>query len=338
MGRPGIYFSQEDREKIKKMYIEERKSRNQIAEYFKVGPGVIDRIFREEKIQSRGLNYLEIDEEIADKIVDNYVNKKMGLIPSGKEFGYNQYRVEKILKMRGIKKRTYLESKEIGEYRKYNCNKNYFKHQSSNMAYILGFLAADGNISKRENGIFIELQAQDKEILEKIKKETECERPIDDYIKNTTGQHLVKFKNWCKAWKEDLKIYGIVPAKTFILQPPHFLDEKYYIDYIRGYFDGDGSISYSPKGCHYVFTISGASKPVVEWIREIFANKYGITNNGITIQDLPSGHQMYKIDYYSRDKIEKIYNILYTKDSLFLQRKKEKFTTFINKIHETSNP
>ena len=109
---------------------------------------------------------IEINEEIEKQVLHNYVDLNMSLCKSGEEFNLKQFHVESILQKYGVNKRTYTEAKQLG--RKFPCNDNFFKVQSSNMAYILGLLAADGSVSKKENLIAIQLKATDKEILEKI--------------------------------------------------------------------------------------------------------------------------------------------------------------------------
>lgn len=39
----------------------------------------------------------------------------------------------------------------------------------------------------------------------------------------------------------DFKKYGVPPRKSLILKPP-LIDKQFYLPYILGYFDGDGSI------------------------------------------------------------------------------------------------
>ena len=49
--------------------------------------------------------------------------------------------------------------------RKYKINDNYFAIQNDKMAYMLGFLMADGNVSKTENLIQINLSEMDSDFL-----------------------------------------------------------------------------------------------------------------------------------------------------------------------------
>ena len=60
------------------------------------------------------------------------------------------------------------------------------------MAYILGLIASDGNIAKKENKITIQLSAEDKNILEKIKEITKSSRSLDNYI-TKNNRDTIKF-------------------------------------------------------------------------------------------------------------------------------------------------
>ena len=50
-------------------------------------------------------------------------------------------------------------------------NDNFFKKWSSEMAYVLGFFTADGNMTKHKNGgCYIEFTSNDRKLLEIVKK------------------------------------------------------------------------------------------------------------------------------------------------------------------------
>ena len=236
--------------------------------------------------------------------------------------------VEKILRKYGIKKRTYTESKQEG--RKYSCNDDYFKVQSPNMAYILGLIASDGSVSKKENLIAIQLLESDKSILEEIRKETQSERPLSMYTRKNTGHIIATFRVWSKSWKDDLAHYGIVPNKTFILKPPELLKPEYRIDFIRGYFDGDGSIYSNPSQNKLGVDIVGASKEMMEWIHNELVNHYHLMLPRPATEVLNNGTVMYKVRTNSKEEVKKIYELLYSNGGLCMQRKKRKFETLLN--------
>lgn len=267
-------------------------------------------------------------EEIEKKAIYNYLELHQGLQTAGKEFGISQFMMEKILKKYGIKKRSYTEAKQI--VRKYPCNDDYFKNQNSDMAYILGLLASDGSISKKENLVAIQLQEEDKEILEKIRQLTKVERPLEEYIRKETNHKICSFRNWSSEWKKDLSHYGIIPLKTFTLKPPYFLNKNYTIDYIRGYFDGDGSIYQVSSQNRIFFEICGASKIVIDWIYDCLVNQYHILVNKKLTEVLSNGTIIYKIKIGSKDELLKLYNLLYNDTNLYLERKKKKFENLLN--------
>lgn len=301
-----------------------------ISEHFHCSASAIKNVLKKNNVPFRTVSEAKkqpINEKDKETLVYHYVTLKQGLVSSGKAIGVSQKKAKSILESCGVKIRTYEESKQLT--RRYKIDDNFFKTQNRNMAYILGLIASDGNVAKKENQIGIQLLSKDKDILEKIKEVTKSSRPLDRYI-TKDGKDTTKFAIHSAEWKKDLANYGIVPAKTFNLTPPFFLRPSYRIDYIRGYFDGDGCITFGKHGTSPSWSIVGASYSVVSWIRETLANDYGIITNSIETSTLLSGKKMYRITYYGFTKIKSIYNALYTDSPLFLQRKKEKFQTILN--------
>lgn len=304
---------------------------NTIAKYFDCSPNAIKTVLKNNNIKIRTISEAnggeKISQEIAEKIIYNYVILGQGLATCGKEYGLSQFHSTKLLKEYGVKLRTYVEAKDC--LRKYSIDDNFFKHQNHDMAYILGFIAADGNVAKKENCISIEVHEKDKELLEDIKRITKSDRELKFYIhKRDFGEDTptCKFQVWSLKWKKDLAVYNIVPNKTLTLKPPYFLDEEYQISFIKGYFDGDGSIYSDKNNKRKTVSIGGASKEMIEWIRDIFANKYGIIGSYIK-EKTSSGLPYYKLLYSSKNAVKEIYNLWYIKDSssIYLNRKKKRF-------------
>lgn len=323
-----IEFSEQQTKDIIHKYTIEKMSHARIAKIYNVSANVIRNLLINNNIPSRDRT-TEIPNDIVEQILDRYVNQHYGLQSAGAPWGYSQKVVDTLLKKAGIQKRNYTESKQIK--RLYELDDNFFKVQNANMAYILGFIAADGNVALKENSISIQLQKSDEQIVQDIKNITKSTRPLDYYLTNA-GHETVKFQVWSAEWKKDLAVYNIIPHKTFILKPPIFLNSKYYIDYIRGYFDGDGSISYrsdNVKRCSW--EIIGMSREVIEWIKNVLLEQYGIIcTNGITMRYTNNNEKVYKVGYYSKEKIQKLYNALYYEENcLCLKRKKEKFETIL---------
>ena len=252
-------------------------------------------------------------------MVYNYTVLKRGVNAIGKDLGVTGLTIQRHLKKMGVKIRNSQEAK--GECRAYNVNDNYFKIQSHNMAYILGFLASDGGVSKNTNHITIDIQRVDEEILYKIKDELKFEGPISHYV-NSHDSKYSRLRICSHTIKQDLAHYGIIPQKTFTLTPPLFLDEQYFISYIRGYFDGDGCIWINYEKYSYNWYICGARKEVIEWMRQVLLNKYGIiTSLTTSTKTLSHGDPFYSIQVYKKETILKLFEILYVPNSIYMERK-----------------
>lgn len=274
----------------------------------------------------------KITDEDKEKILRRYVVDQKSVYQIQKELGFSQFVIEKILKEFNVQKRTYVEAKQLS--RKYTIDDNFFKVQSHNMAYVLGLLASDGNIAKNENGIFIELERTDEYLLKEINELTSNSRPIKYYTHkhpDGTETNAAKFQAWSAEWKKDLSVYNIVPAKTNTLKPPYFLNKKYYISYLKGYFDGDGSFYFNPSKYKWNISFCGASYEVISWIRDIFVNLYGIAVGKVEKQVLKSGNNFFRIIISGKENIKRIYQMWYQEEtsSICLLRKKKKFDDFM---------
>ena len=281
-------------------------------------------------------NRKNLTEDQKKLIIKNY-NNGHGLHYCAKIVGVsNPEIVKRVLKENNIHIRDFYESKLIASER-HDCEKNkkrdYFQKESSNMAWLLGFLASDGTIRLNSNEIKIGLAKKDKEILEKIKKELEIEREIKEYT-TKDGFDCVSL-SWTSAQhKKDLATYGIIPQKTNKLIPPYSLNKKYWIDYIRGYFDGDGSInliknSNGRGNGNLRWQICAATPEILEFIINWLYEQYQIPKVNILIQK--KKNPLY-YPQYSSSATREIYKILYTPNSLYLKRKKDKFEEVLSKV------
>ena len=285
---------------------------------------------------------ISFTDEQKEFMVYNYTVLKRGVNAIGRDLDVAGLTIQRHLKKMGVKIRNPQEAQ--GECRAYNVNDNYFKIQSHNMAYILGLLATDGTNSSLTNIVKITLQERDshlleeikedesngyydhetktdEEILYKIKEELRFEGPISHYV-NSHGCEYSRLRVCSHIIKQDLAHYGIIPQKTFTLTPPLFLDEQYFISYIRGYFDGDGCIWINYEKYSYNWYICGARKEVIEWIQQVLLNKYGIITSLVTsTQTLSQGDPFYSIQVYKKETILKLFEILYIPNSIYMERK-----------------
>lgn len=251
---------------------------------------------------------------------------------------YNTYssKIKSILIENGVKIRTRAEQNKItNQERGKKVNHQYFDIIDSNRkAWILGFLAADGNVSSDRNRIKIGLSSIDRPILENIKLALDSEREILDYETNNGFQ--VSELSWSSEnHKIQLAKYGIVPNKTYKeMHLPQFdgdLDKQ--LSFILGYFDGDGCFKDDGTTCR--FEICSYRPEVLEDFAKVL-NQF--CNSNKQVYKDPSRKSYYTLTYSTKDA-RKILDKLYTlgPSNMFLLRKYEKYRHWLekNKIYDS---
>lgn len=201
-----------------------------------------------------------------------------------------------------------------GFNKKYYANDNFFSTWSHDMAYCLGFIAADGHIWKKRFFITIGISENDVEILEYIKK---CVSP-DSLIRKGSKNMIQLCIHSEQIWI-DLQKLGVTHGKTFGMEINFDIPEEYWGDYLRGFFDGDGSIwetTFRIGGKPYYYAnFTCASRKFLEYIQ----NRLGFGKINIVRK------KYFELKFNQRECLS-LYNILYKNLSAFkLDRKYARF-------------
>lgn len=142
--------------------------------------------------------------------------------------------------------------------RKYVVNDDFFKVESRNSYYILGLWYADGFLNEKNNNISLTQHADDKYILDRILKEMSSNYPIrkhynSNFYFSITSKEIVK----------DIKKLGGHQGKSMTIDFPK-IPKEYRPDFIRGFFDGDGCITYQKNEKCYVSSFVSGSKVFID--------------------------------------------------------------------------
>lgn len=115
------------------------------------------------------------------------------------------------------------------------------------MAYVLGFIVADGALIKSKRGThFLEIQSIDKEILYRIRDAFESDLRIGEYQrKNPNWNKIYRLQIGSKKIFTDLERLGLSPRKSLNVELPT-VPPDHFASFLRGYFDGDGNIAFRP--------------------------------------------------------------------------------------------
>lgn len=202
--------------------------------------------------------------------------------------------------------------------RTYNFNEEYFENiNSSEKAYWLGFLFADGNIYK--NQLTLKLQQTDKNHLKKFKIALDSEHPIHDGISITNNKQYFysSFFIGSKKLCYDLIKINLIQNKSFKIKFPR-IEEKFYSHFIRGYFDGDGCI-YINKKKYKRWSIFSASENFILKLKDILFKNLKVK---ISLYKQGKG---YILSGANKNIVKLFYDYIYNNATVFLDRKHEKF-------------
>lgn len=198
---------------------------------------------------------------------------------------------------------------------------DFFKNiDTEEKAYWLGFFSADGYINKRGNTSGVCLAIKDKEHLIKFQKSLDGLGTLffrkGRYSTNHPETEKVVLEVYYKSFCEDLMNLGLTVDKSYTLKPT-VIANNLKNHYIRGIFDGDGSIFESNNviGLH----ISG-TKEILEYIRKEI--NISVRNNIYYDKRTVNSHAL---KYANKTQLQVIYDYLYKDSTVFLERKYEKF-------------
>jgi len=199
-------------------------------------------------------------------------------------------------------------------------NESYFKKWSPNMAYILGFIFADGGIVKiTKNGCSDKLafgvNQKDIDILRKIKKELSAKQAL------SMNDKSVHFAIYSQKIVDNLKKLGVSYRKSFREGPRKkfpTIPKIYIRDFIRGVVDGDGSINFDKKG-YPTLSVCG-KKNIINFIRDYFLSKFDIYSKVAQAKKNGNYYNLFYIAYRC-NSAKTLINHLYNNAFLYLDRK-----------------
>ena len=221
-------------------------------------------------------------------------------------------------------------------------DKDFFKRWTPEMAYVLGYFAADGTMFKnRRGGHFIEFHSTDKRLIEITRAALNSNHHIGIRMPGTGKggkNHKIGYRLQIgsKEMFADLHNLGFVQNKSLILTLPE-IPSKCIADFVRGYFDGDG--------CIYFKRLKFADRKKPRWIvlslftsgsRRFLSNlhdtlkKYGV--EGGSLKNKARG---FELMFSSKDSLA-LYRLMYNTapdTGLYLPRKYKLFRKAMRKLY-----
>jgi DNA-binding CsgD family transcriptional regulator len=200
--------------------------------------------------------------------------------------------------------------------RQYQINDATFNAWSEETAYWIGFIAADGSMRRsskqKTNGIALQLAEKDVEHLIRLRSFLNAEHPV--IVNNSKAIFVFSSANIFHR----LVDIGITPNKTATLTFPSTIPHTLKHHFVRGYFDGDGSVGKGVDNCPF-FNLLGteAFLQSVSTILPVVAKVYKRADCNI-----------YRIQLWG-EKARQTFCWMYQDATVFLPRKWERAREYL---------
>lgn len=278
------------------------------------------------KTQSKKL-LRKIKEEQYDYIIDMYVNHELSTKKIAEIIGVSDRTVAKMLVDNGV---TLRPSGYISKVK----NHSYFHDiDTEEKAYWLGWMMSDGSIvrhhSRKDRSLNISMcqKSECGYIIENFAKAISADKSIvRSYhrIYNGKDRYITQISFASQEMAEDLMSHGVCCDKTEKQIMPK-IEEKLIKYFIRGYFEGNGSVYISQGKIHVAFY---GSNQIITDIRDFMYNN-GIFNN----VSITHRNRICSIHYGSQLQIKTLFDYLYgdfVEDNMVMYRKYNIFKNFYN--------
>lgn len=279
-----------------------------------------------------------LSKSFTKEIYDKYINGDIMASDLPVILGVNRYIIELYMKKNGLKFRKDVLKESINNLF-FDCI------DSEEKAYMLGYYFADGSCNSIKGKISISQTKSDSYIIELFKKLSPYSKITEtkEYINKSTGyvsKPMLSVTIESEHMAKTLENYGIGHNKTYESKTDFsFVPDNLMIHFIRGYFDGDGTVSVSNvikkvsnkngivkeyKYSNYTWQIVCHNKEPLIAIKLFLEKKYDIYSN--IIQEKRGGNYVLLIN--RKKDFFKIRDALYYNASYFLQRKKDKYFSY----------
>ena len=322
MGKKFVEFTEEEKEKMVRLHNDGLLNK-ELAKIFNTSMSMISHLLRSMNVESR---HPMLTEERKFKIKECY-EQFQNISKVAKLMKCNNITVSSILQEYGIKALSMSEVK-----RKYKIDENYFDAiDTQNKAYSLGFIFADGTVSKNGSGVAIAIQERDKELLDKLNKEFGGDRKLsfinyNEKNPNWQNQYCLYIAN--HKINQDLIKHGAIPNKSLSLDFPKDIPDCLIRHFVRGYFDGDGNIAKKEHRCTLISTEKFCKK-----LSNIVSDELGIHCSIMLChgnKDKPT--RVFQVA--GKNQVKKFLDWLYFDAELYLDRK---HSLYLEKYYQNAN-
>lgn len=311
-----IIFTKEDVECIIELY-SRNKTISEISKNYSVSRKTIKNLLEENNVYKKsgnyGISYNWSPSDI-ENIKERYTKENLSANEIAKTYGCYDTTILKILKDNGV---DTSRKRKNHNFKKYNVNEHFFETiDNEEKSYWLGFLLADGHITN-DGKIMLTLQSSDLNHIYKFRESIASNHPI----KKVNGQDAHSIVIGSSIMASDIRNKGISNRKSWeydIIEIASYIPNNLINHFVRGYFDGDGSVgiynqTYS-KGFIYNASIVGI-ECMVEYIKNVSLVEGYIRYDKRTT----NSHTLY---IRKKDEVKKFGEYIYNDANIYMNRKR----------------
>lgn len=286
-----------------------------------------------DKAHKIGLNSKQASGELWTQQEDQIVRENFEYAPKHRLEDMLPNRTWQAILQRGIKTHhLYRLSQD-----RYDVDYKFFDKWTADSAYVFGFIAADGHSHCGDKN-YLQFELNNKDILEKIKYKMQFEGPVSESNRNTVKLQINNKKIILDLIKKGIPEYD----KTHLISYPETLPPKFLRHFLRGVFDGDGSIY--KHGRYFRIQLLGT----FDLLRGIKDNlPFNLSRNNIKYRGKKKGADVWVLDKTGKVAAD-IVDWMYADTDIYLQRKynkreqlemefKNKYTTAKFKVSKTQH-
>lgn len=220
--------------------------------------------------------------------------------------------------------------RQVGFHRKYKnaINENYFDViDTEHKAYWLGFFMADSYMYHKKNGKYefnIKIKSTDYELLKQFAQDVDFDISkikIEQKYRKDTLTESAEFRTGNQIFCNNLVKHSIIPQKGGKEIIPDSVPKELVRHFIRGYWDGDGSILFYPEAYCNPKTVQCCSMSfdILNQINSIFKE------NKIIFEEIKpvktKNEILYVLKVQNFPNICKFIDYIYKDATVFLERK-----------------
>ncbi|MCC6802180.1 MAG: hypothetical protein IT319_04775 [Anaerolineae bacterium] len=207
----------------------------------------------------------------------------------------------------------------------------FFQTWTLESAYVYGLLYADGNITHRTgNRSILSLELKDIDHVRLVAGVIDPELPVYEYERRD-GRKSAKLVIYRSSVVKDCAAKGLLPAKTHTLKWPPDLPKALESHFVRGYFDGDGTVTFSwtktSLGYDVKLRLLAFACGSDEFAHALHSIIQANTGTGGRVRHAVKSCAT--LDYLRKQEIQAVGNWIYADSALYLPRKYQKWQEVI---------